>query len=51
MTRATGRSVVCALLSNQALEHFAGLRTLLETGYEEDTGTARFRYFRKRGLR
>ncbi len=37
--------------SNQALERFAGLRTLLETGYEEDTGTARFRYFRKRGLR
>jgi hypothetical protein len=34
--------------SNQALERFAGLRTLLETGYDEERGTTRFRYFRKR---
>jgi hypothetical protein len=34
--------------SNQALERFAELRTLLATGYDEEKGTSRFRYFRKR---
>ncbi|MEO8056513.1 MAG: glycosyltransferase family 39 protein [Acidobacteriota bacterium] len=36
-----------SLDSDRALESFAGLRTLLETSYEEEKGTARFRYFRR----